>query len=290
MVFDILRKHKDSKKNFLERKRILGLLDEALSQRTKIHVRFDEKISNLSGVSAQIQSVEKQFLIFEIFGVSALKESFVGHSIYCFLRLVDRDNKHREIFYNFSVKILNVTNKNGIYISTTIPDSIDGSQRRKSLRIKPDLNKFSHLAFWKYDSSGGFDINKPTLSHSLFKTSQVVLDNVSAGGMRIIICKNVLKDYNISISKGDRFIVFFDFSEELNKLRDDYWLVMKINNIITDPVTGATTLGMEYIANGIRQVESGKIAWNKVEDNVIDDLAQRIYHWHLALYRDKGLV
>ena len=47
---------------------------------------------------------------------------------------------------------------------------------------------------------------------------------------------------------------------------------------------------MEFIASGIRQAETGKIAWEKVADNVIDDLAQRIYQWHLALYREKGLM
>ena len=47
-------------------------------------------------------------------------------------------------------------------------------------------------------------------------------------------------------------------------------------------------LGLEFVANGVRQ-ESGKVEWSKIEDNVIDDMAQRIYLWHVSLYRDRGL-
>ena len=56
-----------------------------------------------------------------------------------------------------------------------------------------------------------------------------------------------------------------------------------------DPVSGEIALGLEYVANGLRQ-ESGKVEWSKIEDNVIDDMAQRIYLWHVSLYRDRGLA
>jgi len=151
------------------------------------------------------------------------------------------------------------------------------------------LQKFSHLSLWKYDASGGFDITKPTVSFSHFREMQALLENISAGGLRLAIRRDLLKKQQLSPQKGDRFIVFFTFAGEAPRLRTEYWLVAKTNNVRPDPISGDVTLGLEFIANGTRQTESNKILWGKVDDNVIEDLAQRIYEWHLALYRDKGL-
>jgi hypothetical protein len=290
MALDLFKKKKSSREENQERQRIATIIDEAIVQRTKIHIRFDETATALKGISGLIIAMDSNTVVMELHGIATLKDNYIGQNISCFFRFIDRANKKREIFYTFFVKILKIRNtKASLQIAVNLPENLDGSQRRKSIRLKPELQKFSHLAFWKYDASGGFDISKPTIAHTHFKNSLVFLDNVSAGGMRLIIRSIIVKENDITLQKGDRFIVFFTFSDELAKLRNEYWLICKINNIRIDAINNDMTLGMEYIANGTRQAESGKIAWNKVDDNVIDDLAQRIYHWHLALYREKGI-
>lgn len=291
-MLDLFKKRKSSKEDEENRRRrVTAILDQAMGQRAKLHIRFDEAATTITGVSGTIMAVDGGAMILDLSGIGALKESFVGQSMECFFRLVDRDNRNREIFYTFHTRILRIrqSSASGPRLVAAIPESVDGSQRRKSLRLKPDLEKFSHIAFWKYDASGGFDIAKPHISHQHFKQNLALLDNVSAGGLRLLLRQPVLKEQQLSLQKGDRFIVFFTFAEELTRLRQEYWLVVKINNIRVEAADGDVNLGMEFIANGERQAEAGKIAWNKVDDNVIDDLAQRIYHWHLALYRDRGL-
>jgi hypothetical protein len=291
MVLDRFIKKKASKEDDQERRRVAAVIDTAILQRSKIHIRFEETATAITGVTGLILAMDGGAMVLELSGLSALKDHFIGRSMTCFCRILDREDKHREIFYTFTTKILRIRQtKTGVQIAVTVPDAVDGSQRRKSLRLKPDLQKFSHLAFWKYDASGGFDIAKPTISYAHFKAARSLLENVSAGGMRLNIRRDLIKEQQIALQKGDRFIVFFTFAEQLTKLRNEYWLVVKINNIRIDTISGDMVLGMEYVAHGLRQADSGKIAWNKVDDNVIDDLAQRIYHWHLTLYRERGLV
>lgn len=291
MVLDLLRKNKSSKGDEPDRGRVFPILDAAVIQHSKLYIRFDASASNITGVTGLVLSFDNNEMILELDGVANLKDKFIGQGIDCFFRIVEKHEKQREIFYSFNVKILHINESKtkGLHVTVSIPDSIEGTQRRKSLRLKPDLQKFSHMAFWKYDSSGGFDINKPSFSFTHFKNSHAFLDNMSAGGMRLTLKRVLIKEQNLGIQKGDRFIVFFTFAEKLVKVRDECWLIVKTNNIRLDPVTNNSTLGLEFIANGTRQVETGKIVWDKVVDNVIDDLAQRIYQWHLALYREKGL-
>ena len=291
MVLDLFRKMKSSKEDEQGRRRNAAILDLALTQRSKIHVQFDAKDSNLTGVTATVMAVNDAGLVLELGGVASLKDRFLGRSITCYFRIVEHEDRHREIFYNFSADILRIRNyaDRPPQIAVAFPAALNGAQRRKSLRMRPDFQQFSHVAIWKYDASGGFDMAKPTVGHSHFKAGQAHIDNISAGGLRFRLKRQHVKESALEPKKGDRFIIFFTFQDKVPKLREEYWLVAKVNNIQPDPVSGEIALGLEFVANGVRQ-ESGKVEWSKIEDNVIDDMAQRIYLWHVSLYRDRGLA
>lgn len=292
MVLGLLRKQKANKEDDTGRQRVADILDAALAQRSKLSIRFDTAASSLTGVTGQILSMDGGLLVLELDGVAQLTPKFIGQNIVCFFRIVERQDRHREIFYSFTVAIRNIrqSKTDALLVATDLPATVDGTQRRKSLRVPPDLEKFSHLAFWKYDSSGGFDIANPTVCLQQFRDTLAVLENISAGGLRLAIRRDVLQQQRLTPKKGDRFIVFFTFAADDSRLRNEYWLVAKANNVRLDPVSGDVTLGLEFIANGTRQPDSNKIAWGKVDDNVIEDLAQRLYEWYLTLYRDRGLV
>lgn len=291
MVLDIFRKNVPSREEEQQRQKNAAILDLALLQRSKIHIQFDQSLTNLSGVTATLLALNTNGLVLELGGISNIKDRFIGQPLTCFFKIVEREDRHREIFYNFQSTILRVRNlpDKPPQIAVSFPASLQGAQRRKSLRMKPDLQQFTHIALWKYDSGGGFDIAKPTFGHGHFKSNQAGIENLSAGGVRIFLRKALLKEQDLEPQKGNRFILFATFSETIVKLRREYWLICKINNIQRDPVSGDVVLGLEFIANGVRQPETGKVEWSKIEDNVIDDLAQRIYQWHVNLYRTKGI-
>jgi len=263
-----------------------------MAQRSKLHVQFDKDETSLTGVTANIMSFDDKLVVLEVSGLSALKDRFLGNRVTCFFRIVEKQERHREIFYSFQTTIARLSPRPDRLPQLTLafPKSIDGTQRRKSLRMTPDIDQFSHIALWKYEASGGFDMARPTVAYGHFKDKQAHIENISAGGLRILIRRPVVREQAIEPKKGDRFILFFTFAEKASKLRDEYWLVAKVNNIQPDPLSGDMALGLEYIANGVRQPEASKVEWSKIADNVIDDMAQRIYEWHLSLYRDKGIL
>jgi c-di-GMP-binding flagellar brake protein YcgR len=292
MGLDLFRKLTSSKEEDQKRQKNAAILDLALLQRSKVHIQFDERTSNLKGVTGTIIALNASGIVLELSGLSNIKERFADQTINCFFRIVEREDRHREIFYNFTTTILRVRQLPDKLpqIAVAFPTSLQGAQRRKSLRMKPHLEQFSHIALWKYDASGGFDIAKPTIGHAHFKANHAVLDNLSAGGLRLSLHRELLKEQQLDPQKGHRFIFFSTFAEDILRLRKEYWLVCKVNNVQRDPVSGEVVMGLEFIANGVRQEESSKVEWSKITDNVIDDLAQRIYEWHIALYRSKGVA
>lgn len=292
MIFNLLRRNKPSPEEEQKRRRNARILDYAIEQRSKVHIKFDEESTNLTGITGTILAMNETGLVLEIGGVNSLQDRFLGKKINCFFKIIEKEARHREFFYSFNATVLRIkiVKEKFLHIAVNFPLALTGTQRRKSLRMKPDLEQFSHIALWRYDAAGGFDITKPTVSYQHFKGSLSSVENMSAGGLRILIRRPVLKEKELQLFKGDRFIMFLTFADVMPKLRSEYWLVCKINNIQRDPVSGDATLGMEFIANGVRKEEAGKVEWTKIADNVIDDLAQRIYQWHMSLYRDKGLA
>jgi len=292
MVLDLLYKKKHSKEEDEQRRHVADLLDLALGQRSKIYIKFDDEATNLTDISGTLVDIKGSSLLVELSGVSTLKDRFIGQKITCFFKIVEREHRHREVFYSFATTIERIRQQGERLplVTLAFPSSLDGTQRRKSLRMKPDLEQFSHISLWKYDASGGFDIAKPTVAHGFFKNSQASIENISAGGLRVILRRSIMKDHCPDLKKGDRFILYVSFAEKLQKLREEYWLVAKINNFQLDAISGDVTLGMEFVANGARLPDSSKVEWSKIEDNIIDDIAQRIYQWHLLLYRDKGIL
>lgn len=291
MVLDLFRKGSSSKEEESQQQKNAAILDLALLQRAKVAIQFSHDISKLSQISGVIMSLSEAGLVLELSGITTVTERFIDQPITCFFKIVERDERHREIFYTFRTTILRARHiaDKPPQIAVSFPKNLQGSQRRKSLRMKPDLQQFSHISLWRYDASGGFDINKPSVSHSHFKNNVARIDNISAGGLRISLRRDLLKEQDLAPEKGHRFIIFATFSDDIPKLRTEYWLVCKINNTQRDPVSGDMVLGFEFIAHGLRQPETGKVEWSKIMDNVIDDLAQRIYQWHVTLYRTKGL-
>jgi hypothetical protein len=292
MVFDILNKKKQVAEEQRIRRRNAVILDQATLQRSKLHIKFNQDITNITGVTGTLMAMNDTALVIELSGISTMPEYFIGQPISCFLKIIEPEGKHREIFYTFTTTILRIRfhPERLLQLAVSFPDSIQGTQRRKSLRMKPDLNQFSHLAIWRYDAKGGFDIANPTINLNHFKHNLAALENISGGGLRLLIRRPVLKEQTLDPHKGDRFIMFMTFSASAQKLRSEYWLVCKNNNVQLDPVSGDVTLGLEFIANGVRNNATDKVEWSKITDNVIDDLAQRVYQWHLSLYRDKGLT
>jgi c-di-GMP-binding flagellar brake protein YcgR len=292
MVLELFRKGKSAREADERRGRNAAILDDAMGQRAKVHVTFDETESSLKGVTASILEVHAEELVLELGGLSNLKDRFVGRRITCFFKVIARNERNREIFYTFDAPILAIRQAAGAlpHVTVAFPDFLQGAQRRKSLRLRPDLDRFDHIALWRYDVAGNFNPARPVVAHSQFKASLAVLENISAGGMRLLLHRALLKEMALDPKNGERCILYFSLAAPPEKLRNEFWFIGRINNIVVDPVSRDMTLGLEFYADGVRQAETGKITWNKVTDNVVDDLAQHIYQWHLALYRDKGLA
>ncbi len=114
-------------------------------------------------------------------------------------------------------------------------------------------------------------------------------DNLSAGGMRLVLTAPVVKAAPLPVEKGTRFIIQMVIKNTEGGPDDPYWIIARVSNATRDFVTKEVVCGMEFIAEGRSDPETGKVAWKKVVDNVIAGIGKWTYKWNLDVYREKGI-
>lgn len=291
MVLNILKKRPQTPEEEKSFSRAMDILDQALLQRGKFHIVFDQAVTNLQGVTCSLLSFDASLLVLEATGLRSAKVSFEGSTVTAYFKILEKHPKHREVFYSFTTILerVKIDAAGLVQLHLRTPPALESAQRRKSFRIKPSSRHFQHLAVWRYDHAGGFDLNKPFIAHDHFQRASAAIGDISAGGMRLEIEYPLLKEHRVDLKRGDRFVINIHFTPRDETSFPPFWIIGKISNVQTDPISKDARLGVEFVAFGHPDENTGKVSWRKVEDNIVPDLAHITYAWHLEEYREKGV-
>jgi c-di-GMP-binding flagellar brake protein YcgR len=270
---------------------VLDLLDLAHAQRAKIHLVFDNEVTSIHNLSCSLLSFDAHTIELELTSLKEAGRRWIGEALTCYFKIVEKRPKTREIFHTFrsAVQDTGQSEHESVLLEIKTPDAIGQDQRRKSLRISPDMANFVTLAAWPYDASGGFDPCSPKLVLADFKNSQARLVNMSAGGMKLVVKNTKLREFDPDFKRGNRVIMYLKITGVPNAAADECWLIAKTSSAYEDFVTKDVNIGLEFIGQGKIDPETQKVVWKKVVDNVIEDIATWTHLWHLELYREKGL-
>lgn len=272
----------------LAARRLEETFDQVLLQRSKLHVSFDEDITSLTGVTGTLDRFTRNSLFVETSSFSAVNPRWYGSTVTCFFRIREPGPKPRHTFSMFQSILLDSRPgpHGAILLELSFPRALESGQRRKSVRVSPDLKKFRHIGLWRY----GEGLDDPLAGMEQFRCGAARLVDISAGGLRLVLKKGLLKEKKLEVVRNARFVIYLRFSESLPKHPDEVWLVARVRSVSTDFVTGDVTAGMEFFGEGQVDSETGKVAWRKVVENSVEAVAQRAYLWHIDLYRSKGIA
>ncbi|MBF0482686.1 MAG: hypothetical protein HQK81_09820 [Desulfovibrionaceae bacterium] len=273
------------------RTQVMELLDMALAQRTKFHLVFDNEVTSVHNLSCTLLSFNSGQIKLELTSLKQAGKRWAGEALTCYFKVVEKTPKVREIFHSFRsvVEEAGQSEHETVLLTIRTPAVVGQDQRRKSLRIAPDMSSFVSLYCWPFSASGAVDVCSPKLTLADFKTPSVRLANISAGGLKLVVKNAKLREVAGDFQKGSRLVIQAKVEGIPGTTMDECWLIAKAVMIYEDFVTKDVHIGMEFIGVGKADPETQKIAWKKVADNVIEDLATWTHHWHLDLYRERGV-
>ncbi len=265
------------------------LLEEAMAQRSRCHLALPENVVGLKNLDCAILESSTRGVLLESVGKAAAGPHWVGLDVKGYFRLVIKRQALDEIYYTFDsrIKAAAASPAGLARLRLVEPERLVLGQRRKSLRLEPDVDRLREAFFWRYDKTAGFSLDYPALRSADFRNGRARLVNLSAGGLGLGVSAALAGPRGIKAAKGDRLVVRLELDEPRATAANDFWMVAKVCHVEASGCGGDLQFGLQFLASGSLDAKAGKIRWRPVEGHIIPDLADILYYWHLDRHREK---
>lgn len=283
MIIDLFKK-KDGNQVSASRE----LLDQALVQRSRMDLVFEESVTSLKGLSCSLNTLGSENLYLDVYGIQK-GNSFAGKYFSCYFRI--REGKGGMGFFGFRAKVLDVrqSKNGGIVFVTSMPAKVERSQRRRSMRVRPELGWFEELLFW----TGG-KLDNPETDEILFGLRELKqaklcrMENMSAGGIGLYFDREFCRQSEFCPTDQDEYTLYMRFAHEVRHQPKELWLAGRTVRLVEDRVSKDLEIGVEFEHVGRKDSVSGGIEWMAIQDNVAEELIERVFEWHSTLFRERS--
>lgn len=264
------------------------VLEQAQLQRSKMDLVFEESVTSITGLSCAVNTIGQQSMALDVYGLTK-PGNFSGRYFSCYFRI--REGKTGFAFHSFRAKVLEVrqAKNGGIVFVVSLPSGVDRSQRRRSMRVRPDLGWFEELMFWR-----GAKLQNPEKDAILLGLNELRqgklcrLENISAGGVGLHLEREFCRQSQFCPSMHDEFTVYLRFAQDMRNQPRELWFTGKAVRVSEDPVTRDTDIGVEFRHVGRKPATDEEMEWVSVQENVAEELITRIFEWHAAICRERA--
>jgi hypothetical protein len=267
----------------------LKLLEEAMAQRARCFLSLPVSVTGVRELDCAMLESSTRGLLLESQGKAACGPHWMGLDVTGYFRVILRRNGIDETFYTFDSRIKAAANgRTGIArLLLEEPDSLVFGQRRKSLRVEPDIERIAAAFLWRYDKKEGFVMDCPALKRVDFQGGFARIADISAGGMRLALRGALVRERSLELPQGQRVVVHLQLREPREPGDHEFWIVARVRHAARDCLCGDAIYGFEFLASGRLDAKAGKIRWQPVQEHTIGGLADIFHHWDLDKRRQK---
>lgn len=270
---------------------ILDLLEDIRDQRSKIKLEFEAGVTSIKDLTATLLEYDINGLTVEVTSLKGVASSFGGARLSCFFRVREKGGRGREQYYTFNARIMKMEQRPSglIHFSLDFPQNLRSAQLRRSVRVKVDPRKVPELAIWD-DFSGSKDMGRmaPLFGPAHMAQKRFKVDNFSANGARVLVANSLMHEALPQPAKGTRYAMHFRAAIEPGAPPTAFWVGAVLRNVFSDPQTGETALGFEFVAEGFMDEKEGMV-WKPLKFDEVSGLGKFVFKWNLDLYREKGI-
>lgn len=243
--------HSSAQKEAAQRKKIVyALLEKALDQRSTL--RIENALQNDSAESIQGTCTQiTQDALFVTVNNTVNSVDLVEKTVKIYFTV---NLKRKLNYFQCIVKVLDCKPSAGsLLLHTSLPKSIDTGQKRNFVRVTPHKEAVLALAIWPVDEQNvlpaqSADLPHPLLQYRPNKIHEVTLDNISGGGMRVIITVEESLQSDIDLTLGGRLLVLVVLRSDETYKPMPYWVIGKIRMVseLKSPQNGIA-VGFSYL-------------------------------------------
>ncbi|GFK94922.1 hypothetical protein NNJEOMEG_02770 [Fundidesulfovibrio magnetotacticus] len=263
------------------------VLEQALVQRAKMDLIFEESVTSIKDLSCAVNTIGADRLYLDLYGLRQ-PGNFAGRYFSCFFRI--REGKGVG-YYGFRAKALGVrqATTGGLVLEAQHPVKVERSQRRRSMRVRADLAWFEDLRVWEGGKLAAPVPEEAIMDLEFFRQGKLCrLENLSAGGLGLHVRRIFCTENSFCPTGHEEYTLRLRFLQEVRNQPRELWLSGRTVRLVEDRVSKDLDIGLEFVHVGRADPVSGEILWTPVRDNVADELMTRVFEWHAALFRERG--
>lgn len=282
------------------RDEVTQLLQSALDQRNKIEFTFSREEQVSRPLHCAIESIHGGNLILDAGDFIQAHKGWLGRPVLCYFRVSSRSAGGASQFYALESEVAGVNKRadGSTLITLPVPDRVKMQQKRIHLRLEPPMEYMLGVAVWPelMNEDGARELRlkrwgKPALARHAGATEMMRVANLSAGGMRIDLPRETLKETGYDFEIGQSYYILTELYDPDMKRKQRLWFVARVQNRFEDFMTKDLEVGLRFTEIGrIADPEAMEIAWDKVPNHGVDALGNWIQRRHLELYRTRGVA
>lgn len=279
---------------------VVQLLQTALDQRNKVEFTFSREEQVSRPLHCAIESVQGDNLVLDAGDFVQAHQGWLGRPVLCYFRVSSRGGGGAAQFYALESDVAGVNKRSdgSTLITVPIPDRVKLQQKRIHLRLEPPMEYMLGVAVWPelLTEEGKRELRlkrwgKPVLARHAGATQMMRVANLSAGGMRIDLPRETIKETGYDFEVGQQYYILTELYDPDMKRKQRLWFIARVQNRYEDFMTKDLEVGLRFTEIGrIADPETMEIAWSKINKHGVDPLGNWIQRRHLELYRSRGVV
>ncbi|MEG2172778.1 MAG: hypothetical protein RRY29_05915 [Desulfovibrionaceae bacterium] len=255
-----------------QRKKIAhALLERSIDQRAQFRLEnstAEKNSDTILGNCIKITPTELFVAVDDTIASINLIEQFV--KIYFSITL-----KRKRNYFQCTTKVLDAKRERGSLIfRLAMPKIIDTGQKRNFVRVNPHKDAVLALALWPQGEQDTLPARYAELEPAVFqyrpnRVNQITLENISGGGMRLILAIDEKQKSEIDLSLGGRLLILIVLRSDDTQKPMPFWVVGKIRMIseLKSPVN-SIAIGISYTNWAIlEQGKSTPISWFPADES-----------------------
>lgn len=277
---------------------VMRILREALDQRAKFDLGFLPAEEGRPSVPCTLLDMDGYNMILEMSGLEHVDPHWIDKPVQCYFKI--RDKKKRPLFFRLASRIVGVnkTSQDLTRLAIHTPQALERRQKRSHLRLEPTPQLVQGLILWpvtrKPDGKLETDTRnwgQPVMVISPDSESPGRVDNISAGGIKLMLDRSRCRDCLFAFAVSQTFFLLMELADPASDQPLRFRLKCRVKSSFDDFQARHMEAGLMFTHLAVPDKDDPRLVrWTKLDNDGVEPLAGWVMKRHLEIFRETGVA
>ena len=306
ILFFIIKLIRDRRRRYApldrvtDKAQVRAILRDAFEQRRPFEIQVtSDNFTRRPTIRCAPDMLGVDTISLELSGIQSLSDNWLGRVVSVYFR-TKIDGQF--VYYTFpsAIKGIHIPKQGLCVVTLDFPQYMDNRQKRAFLRITPPGEYLLGAALWPEASMpepeklGDLALwPRPKLMILPGTTEQFSIMDISAGGVRLRIPSEVIKEHDLEFATVSQVMLMLDLQDAQLGKHLRFWLLCRIQSVWQEGSSKNIQIGLQFLSWARPRIAAEQTAqgsgleWLRLSAaNEVEPLGNWIMRRHLELFRE----